>query len=169
MVEAVRGRPGGRFRVTPVHRLVLIWGDGADGSQPMVAGELVEPFEAVPEVVDIDDAGTHNSDSLSPGSRYSGPTDKDGGSYKLRQKHGGVIERRAPDGAVEFALVEGSPHTELESNALHLMGEWRKLFDRGIPFNVNGRGDAWYTEAGERRFLAHVPGGFAWPSSVEKE
>jgi superfamily II DNA or RNA helicase len=168
MVEAVRGRPGGRFRVTPEHRLVLIWGDGGDGTELFVAGQLTEPFRAASETPAESGADLETA-SLHPGDPYPGPTDKRGGSYKLRQKHGGVIERRAPDGATEFAMVEGSPEQRLETNARSVLDEWRRLFDRGIPFNVNQLGDAWYTEAGERRFLAHVPGGFAWPSSPDKE
>lgn len=167
MVEAVRGRPGGRFRVTPQHRLVLIWGDGDDRPEVLVAGQLAEPFRAEPDGETPE--GDLNSIALAPGSRYPGPGDKDAGSYKVRQKHGGVIERRAPDGATEFAIVDGTAAKVLEANARQVLAEWRRLFDRGIPFNINHLGDAWYTEAGERRFLAHVPGGFAWPSSTDKE
>ena len=44
-VEKVRGRPGGRFRVTPTHRLLLVFGPGDDGQNvPYVAGQLAEPF-----------------------------------------------------------------------------------------------------------------------------
>jgi superfamily II DNA or RNA helicase len=169
MVEAVRGRPGGRFRVTPAHRLVLVWGEGAEGPRPFVAGQLAEPFRAAAE----DDGTGGNRDfdpaSLRPGSRYPGPANRKGGSYRLRQKQGGVIERRASDGALEFALLDGTARPELEANARRVLDAWRELFDRGISFHVNDQGHAWYTEAGQRRFLAEVPGGFSWPSLAERE
>jgi superfamily II DNA or RNA helicase len=167
MVEDARGRPGGRFRVTPQHQLVLVWGEGGDGPELLVAGQLAEPFRALSEA-DMPQRDLAAAPHV-PGSRYPGPADKDGGSYKLRQKHGGVIERRAPHGVTEFAIVDGAADEVLAGNARQVLTEWRRLFDRGIPFNINHLGDAWYTEAGERRFLAHVPGGFAWPSLTDKE
>ncbi|MEV1286940.1 DEAD/DEAH box helicase [Micromonospora sp. NPDC049679] len=164
MVERVRGRPGGRFRVTPLRRLVLVWGEDSAGLAPYVAGQLTEPFEVEstdPQPQDLDPGDTA---ALTPGSPLPGPTDKDGGSYRLRQKRGGVIERRAPDGATEFALVDDPAPVELATNARRVLDAWRKLFDRGISFSVTHDGRAWYMEGGQRRFLAHVPGGFAWPS-----
>jgi superfamily II DNA or RNA helicase len=169
MVEVVRGRPGGRFRVTPAHRLVLVWGEGTEGPQPFVAGQLAEPFQAAADDDGVGGDGAFDPSSLDPGSRYAAPANKEGGTYKLRQKQGGVIERRAPDGALEFALLDGTARPQLEANARRVLDAWRELFDRGITFHVNGHGHAWYTEAGQRRFLATVPGGFAWPSLTEEE
>ncbi len=169
MVIAVRGRPGGRFRVTPAHRLVLVWGEGTEGPRPFVAGQLTEPFQAAAGDDGLGGDGAFDPSSLSPGDRYPGPANKKGGTYKLRQKQGGVIERRAPDGALEFALLDGTARPELEANARRVLNAWHELFDRGITFHVNGHGHAWYTQADQRRFLAKVPGGFAWPSPTEEE
>jgi hypothetical protein len=179
IVEAVRGRPGGRFRVSPSHRLIVVWGEGADRPEPFVAGQLEEVFRAADEVNGQNASELFDVLALQPGDRYPGPTDKKGGTYKLRQKHGGVIERPLPnlrarhDGAdtsrrsraVEFAVVEGTGLQKREANAKRVLEAWRERFERGITFHVNEVGDAWYTEAGDRRFLAHVPGGFAWPVS----
>jgi superfamily II DNA or RNA helicase len=162
MVTAVRGRPGGRFRVTPMYRLVLVANERSDDDEPagiMVAGALEEPFAALEQVTT---ESAEALDDLVPGARYDGPADKGGGTYKLRQKAGGVIERKRGRES-EFALVDDAPSPELGENARVVLRSWRSLFDRGITFNVNDRGDAWYTAEGERRFLAHVPGGFAWP------
>ena len=49
MVAAVRGRPGGRFTVTPALRLVLVWEGGPDMSVKL-AGRLDEPFRVTEEV-----------------------------------------------------------------------------------------------------------------------
>ncbi|MGN9804041.1 DEAD/DEAH box helicase [Micromonospora sp. L32] len=163
MVERIRGRPGGRFRVTPAHRLVLVWGEGSEGTVPYVAGQLSEPFEA--ETLNAPTA--HESidpSTLTPGTPLHQPLDKDGGTYRLRQKRGGVIERRAPDGATEFALTDDVVPADLAANARRVLDGWRQMFDRGISFFVSRDGQAWYVEGGRRYFLAYVPGGFAWPS-----
>ncbi|MFC4145752.1 DEAD/DEAH box helicase [Micromonospora mangrovi] len=165
IVELVRGRPGGRFRVTPEHRLVLVWGESRDGLVPYVAGQLAEPFE--PETVPLHDdhpVPAVDTSRLEPGTPIAGSPDKGGGSYRLRQKQGGVIERRTADGTTEFALVDGEAPAELAANARQVLENWRQLFDRGIGFFLSEQGQAWYVEGGKKFHLAHVPGGFAWPA-----
>jgi hypothetical protein len=81
-------------------------------------------------------------------------------------KRGGVIERKLRDRS-EFALVEDTGKPDLEQNARRVLDAWRGLFDRGITFHVTEEGRAWYTQAGQRRYLAYVPGGFAFPSMTE--
>ncbi|RAO26579.1 hypothetical protein PSN13_06607 [Micromonospora saelicesensis] len=164
LVEQVRGRPGGRFRVTPTHRLVLVWGENesTEGLVPYVAGQLTESFEA--DVVHAVGSGPKGPDPalMKPGSVLTDAPDKSGGSYRLRQKQGGVIERRSSEGVTEFALVSDAP-TELAANARRVLESWRQLFDRGITFFLSEDGQAWYVEGGSKYHLAHVPGGFAWP------
>jgi hypothetical protein len=158
MVETVRGRAGGRFWVTPQHHLVLVTkGDGT--GEHFLAGQLGSPFEAA------EDDPTDDFDEdrpLEAGKPYGGPTDKTGGTFQLRQKRGGVIERKSGK-VTEFALTEGSDAPQLEANAESVLSTWRSLFDRGITFHVNELGHAWYLEQGRAHFLAEVPGGFAWP------
>jgi len=166
LVAAVRGRSGGRFRVTPTHRLVLVTGGDGEG-RLFVAGALAEPFIAVqaPESglpgVDFDVS------NLTAGDPYPGPTDKDMGTFQLRAKRGGVIERKVSGGS-EFATVDTTAESptdiELISNAKRVLHAWRTVLERGITFYVNSRGHAWYTESGQIRFLASVPGGFSWPT-----
>jgi hypothetical protein len=161
MVEAVRGRPGGRFRVTPLHHLVLIARDGKERTEVLVAGQLSEPFRARVE----DQQGTSadlDVTALQPGSPYPGPGDAAGGEYQLRLKRGGIIERKVKGGA-QFAATEDPERPELAANATRLLAAWKTVLDRGITFRVNELGHAWYEAEGERRFLADVPGGFAWP------
>lgn len=166
MVAAVRGRPGGKFRVTPMHRLVLVSRRTDDGSEFLVAGALDEPFVALDDT-DASSVADVDLGSLAPGDRYPGPSDKSGGTYKLRQKAGGVIERKGPDRSSEFALDAGLGAPELHRNAHQLLDAWRAVSNQGMTFHVNELGHAWYTEGGERRFLAAVPGGFAWPTDWE--
>lgn len=164
MVSSVRNRPGGRFRVTPRYRFVLVWSDRDDVSGPFVAGRLLEPFSIAPQARDqapdaIDVA------ELTPGDLYPG-ADSRGGTFKLSQKKGGVIERRTKTGS-EFALVADTSHPSLEENAKRVLEAWHALFDRGITFHVTEDGHAWFMQGGQRRFLAAVPGGFIWPSMME--
>lgn len=168
MVRAVRGRSGGRFRVTPLHRLVLVRSGSDDSGAVMVAGRLAEPFD-IASADDPAQEGEVSASELRPGSVYRGPASKELGTFRLRQKRGGVIERRGADGAVEFALTAGTGRTDLEENARRVVEAWQGLFDRGITFHVNGLGHAWYEASGERRFLADVPGGFVFPSANHEE
>jgi superfamily II DNA or RNA helicase len=164
MMKAVRGRPGGRFFVTPVHRLVLIRGEGTDSSL-LVAGRLAESF-VVRELGPGAGLPLAEMDigNLAPGVRYPGPTDKTWGSFKLGRKRGGVIERRVRGRSTEFALLQGSESLELEANARRALAAWRTVSTTGLTFHVNSLWHAWYLVAGEPRFLAEVPGGFAWPT-----
>lgn len=159
MMVAVRGRPGGRFRVTPEHRLVLVSAD--DGERGLlVAGQLAEPFVPIDE--QMSDEMSAGDEELKPGAPYTGPADKAGGTFKLRQKHGGVIERNRKSGGTEFASAEDDGRRETE-NARTVLAAWHSLFDRGITFHVNELGHAWYIVGGRRFFFADVKGGFAWP------
>jgi hypothetical protein len=162
-VERVRGRPGGRFRVTPAHRLLLVFGPGDDRQNvPYAAGQLAEPFIAAESAPVAPETAAQPTE---PGQVLPGRPDKDGGTYRLRQKQGGVIERRAPDGATEFAITTGDDLRAV--NARRLLDAWRQTTDRGITCFVTGSGVVWFLEAGKPRFLARVRGGFAWPSAQE--
>lgn len=160
-VLRVRDRAGGRFRVTPAHRLLLVFGPGDDGQNvPYVAGQLEEPFvaaEAAPAASDTTMQPTE------PGQILPGRPDKDGGTYQIRQKRGGVIERRTADDTLDFATTAGED--ERAVNARRLLDAWRETTDRGITFFVTSNGIAWYIDAGKPKFLARVPGGFTWPST----
>jgi len=160
MVETVRGRSGGRFFVTPMYHLVIIR-EAAQNGRLMIAGQLEEPFSArVYVATDVSADVT----SLSPGDAYQGPLDKSHGEFRLSQKRGGVIQRDLPGGVKEFALTSGLDVEE--TNAQRLLAAWRSLASSGLKIAVNAEWHAWYLEGGEPKFLAAVPGGFAWPSDT---
>lgn len=160
MVRRVRGREGGRFRVSPLYRLVLVWGDGEAGRAPYLAGQLEEPFRIRQDSPsDPDDAETDVS-SLASGDEYPGPTDDEHGTFALRAKRGGVIERRVGSDR-EFAFTDGD--TNHEKNARTALAAWRSLGLPGMEFKINSLGHAWYLDQGVPRFLADVQGGFTWP------
>lgn len=158
IVTAVRGQPGGRFRLTPLHRLVIIFKQTDEGTVPYLAGRLEERFRPL-ESTEVE--SSVDATSLTPGDTYHGPRTEAGGSYKLRQKRGGVIERRTRDGA-EFAVTDdGSPEA---AAATRLLAAWQGLQLVGMPVSVNELGHAWYVEAGQPRFLADVNPGIRFPS-----
>src|SRR2546425_1275262 len=76
-----------------------------DDAAVLVAGQLQEPFSLLES--EERDSG-RGSDDLRPGEPYDQSLDKDQGSYWLRQKAGGVIERRRGARTREFAVVEGA-------------------------------------------------------------
>ena len=165
MVEHVRGRPGGRFWVTPRYRLVLVHRPGENGSI-VVAGQLEDGFGI--HEPDADGAvAPIAAETLRPGDQYPGRLDKTQGTYSLRQKRGGVIERPGPNRSREFALTEGTGRPDLEANATSVLDAWRQVSERGFDFSVNSDWHAWYVEGGSPRFLAVVSGGFAWPRDEE--
>jgi superfamily II DNA or RNA helicase len=164
MLERVRGRPGGRFFITPQHRLVLVFAEREDGtSRPMVAGRLDQEFQ---EAVVAATEGV-GAEGLAPGEPYGGPLDDELGIFAIRQTRGGVIERQVDRRRREYALESGADAPELEENARAVLQAWRSLGLSGLSFTVNNLGHAWYRSAGVPRFLADVPGGFAWPTRQE--
>ena len=162
MVARVRGREGGRFRVTPQFGLVLVWQPVADNPSFFVVGQLEEPFKVVPET----DAATATEqvDGLVAGDLYTGPADKRE-TFKVSQRAGGIIERKVRGGS-EIAQVDGSDNTAQMENARRILAAWESL---GRPFSrifVNSLGHAWYEDSVGRKFLGVVEAGFAWPDEV---
>ncbi len=156
MVASVRGRPGGRFTVTPALRLVLVWEGGPDMSLKL-AGRLDEPFRVAEEV---DGAAQIDVSELPCGAAYPGPSDKVGGTFKLSQRGGGNIER-AVKGGREIAQA-GGPSVQ-HHNAAAVLNAWNLLNRPVSKFFVNSVGHAWFEADGERRFFADVSEGFDWP------
>ena len=95
---------------------------------------------------------------------YPGPATKEGGSFALRQKRGGVIERRVGR-KLEFALGSNATDDARGENADRVLEAWRSVVKQGITINVNELEHVWYNHGGERLFMAAIPGGFAWPTA----
>lgn len=156
LVAALRGALGGRFKVTPRHRLVVVFQSRPEGpSVPYVVGQLPGLFEPAAEGdVEVDVT------ALSPGDPYPGPTDRHGGSFKLRQRDGGILERRTGPGQRAVAVTEGDdPQAR---NAAAVLTAWRATGLPGGKLLVNGLEHAYLPDGPV--YLAHVPGGFRWPS-----
>lgn len=162
MVARIRGRPGGRLYVTPLHRLVLVREAGPEG-RLMVAGRLEEPFTTRDQGGRSDNKPVEVAD-LTPGDPFPGGTDASNGEFRVLQKRGGVIERSLSGGVRQFALTEGADPTKID-NARRVLEAWRRVSSSGIKIAVNAEWHAWYLDAGAPRFLAAVPEGFAWPSA----
>lgn len=167
MVRLVRGRPGGRFRVTPSLRFVLVTRVEGDSSKCFLGGMLSEPFTSMTSAVDSDVPANLHGPELKPGDSFHGPLNASRGTYRLRQKTGGVIERRDSRGSVEWAVTGGAAE-QLAANALRVLSAWRSAMPRGMEFYLNDDWVAWYRLEGQARFLARAPGGFAWPSETSE-
>jgi superfamily II DNA or RNA helicase len=167
MITAVRKTPGGRFYVTPTHRLVIVRGEGKDAGY-FVAGRIEEPFQLLDNQGDQERARRGlDVTLLSPGDPYYGPLDKANGTYKLAARRGGVIERSCGGGGKELALLDKSRDRELAANARHVLAGWRRVATAGFNFYVNSMWHAWYLQESQARFLAEVPRGFEWPSGEQ--
>lgn len=168
MVEGVRGRPGGRFRVTPKHRLVLVSRfDGASMGW-FLAGMLADAFETSVVVAPETMTDVALAD-LRPGDAYPGLPDSARGTFRLRRRSGGVIERRV-GGELEYALIDSATSdgcdSRLVENGRRTLEAWRSLGISGMRFSVSDRDVAWYRHDGRANVLAYVPGGFAWPTAA---
>lgn len=157
MVTRARGREGGKFRVTPEHRLVLVW-EWGDPGRFVLVGQLSEPFRALSEAATSTDFDVA---ALRPGQEYPGPGDKKQGSYKVSQRGGGQILRSIRGGA-EVAFVEGSSDRRGETNAVSVLQAWEAVGRSFSRFHVNSLGHAWTEGTGGRMFVADVNGGFSW-------
>jgi superfamily II DNA or RNA helicase len=163
MIGKLRKTPAGRFRVTPVHRLVLVRGEG-DDSAMYVVGQLKERF--TPAEAAMSAEGDVDSANLAPGDPYPGPTDSQHGTFKLSQRGDGMIERKRGR-TREFAFDEGSNKPELEANARRVLNAWQQVGRETNSFSLNSRWDAWYRVGGQARFLTSAKGGFSWPDEGE--
>ncbi|MFM8856478.1 MAG: DEAD/DEAH box helicase [Actinomycetota bacterium] len=165
LVARVRGREGGRFRVTPQYGLILVWQPEAEKPAFFAAGQLTEPFKVIPEV----DAATavEQVSELAPGDDYPGPADKKGGVFKVSQRGGGLIERRVPGGS-EIARTDGGDDSEQVLNAREILQTWETLGRSFSRFFVNSLGHAWFEDSAGRKFLRRVDSGFAWPEKEKK-
>lgn len=161
MISNLRTGKGGRFRVTPTHRLVIVWDSRRGPPSPWVVGQLGEPFTVVDEVA-VDSTVRHQIEvgSLKPGSEYLGPSDKSHGHFKISQRNNGCIERSVTGGR-EFACDSGE--SQKAENARQTIESWKMLGKPATRFFVNSLDQAWYEAGGGRFFLAYVPDGFAWP------
>lgn len=167
MVSLVRRRPGGRFYVTPIYRLVVVRGDGKDGGL-MVVGKVSEPF-IVRESTDEGEDLNFELGDLRPGQPYFGPNDKSNGTFKISQKQGGVIQRKLKGGVTEFALTSSPADPVKSESAKRVLTNWKSLAETGMTFHINRMWHAWYAESGEIRFLGDSPNGFAWISDFDQE
>ena len=80
MIAGLRGRPGGRFRVTPQYHYVLVWERGSDGPQAYVVGRLEEPFEVVADHPTQSGQLESAVEPHRPGSVFRGSVDKGRGT-----------------------------------------------------------------------------------------
>jgi hypothetical protein len=165
MVEAVRGRAGGRFRVTPKYRLVIISRFEGAGLRWSLAGQLHEAFEAE-DTAQGEDLPTSVLEKLLPGALFTGRANAMNGTFRLRQKSGGVIERKIGR-EVQVAIIDAS--SAGGKNGSRTIEAWRSLGLSGMEVYVSAEEIAWYREDGRAKVLAYVPGGFAWPPTPDSK
>lgn len=159
MVEAIRGRPGGRFRVTPTLRLVIVTDE--TGS-PWLAGQLAEPFEVG---ASDEPAMDLKRGRFTAGDELPGRPDASRGTFQVRQKTGGLIERRRGRDR-EFA-IRGEHNGPPGAAADTILNAWRRAGLPGLPVSISSEGIVWFESGGAPRFLAEVASDLVFPSDGE--
>jgi superfamily II DNA or RNA helicase len=160
MLIAARGTPGGRFRVTPKHRFVLVLCRQNDAFEWKVAGRLPEPFESRDALPVLPRAERNDT----PGETYRGALNKKNGELRLRSRMAGVIEKRRNGGAMSAQVGESASDAQRD-NVRRVIGNWRRLAIQSVRFYINDEWDAWFEKDGVPVFLAHVSGGFHFEES----
>jgi superfamily II DNA or RNA helicase len=155
MLSAARGTPGGRFRVTPKQRFVLVLCRQDEAFEWKVAGRLPEPFESRDALPAL--ARAERNDT--PGEIYRGAQNRKNGEFRLRSRMGGIIEKRRNGGATIAQVGESVPNVQ-RGNAQQVLANWRRLSLQSLKFFVNDEWDAWFEKDGSPVLLAHVNGGF---------
>lgn len=165
LVASVRGSPGGRFRVTDLHRYVIVGhrGDTRLVAGVYAAGQLAEHFRA--PVGRDKDAGEVDASSFAPGDKLPTQPDKLGGTFKIRSTRGGVIERRRGRTA-EFAVDEGEDASTRQ--AIDVLDRWRGLGLSGMTFFASSDGIAWYAGPEGPAFLAPWHADLRFPSDEDE-
>ncbi|MBD5656794.1 MAG: DEAD/DEAH box helicase [Candidatus Eremiobacteraeota bacterium] len=143
MLLACRGTPGGRFRVTPKHRFVLVFCRRDDTFEWKVAGRLTEAFESRDALPVLPRAERNDV----PGETYRGALNKKHGELRLRSRMAGIIEKRQNDGVVIAHVGALASDTQRE-NVEKLLGNWRRLSLQSLRFYINDEWDAWFERDG---------------------
>ncbi len=160
MLIAARGTPGGRFRITPKHRFVLVLCRLNDAFEWKVAGRLPEPFESRDALPVLPRAERRDT----PGETYRGALNRKNGELRIRSRMAGVIEKKCNGGAVSAHVGESASDAQRD-NAERVIGNWRRLALQSVRFYINDEWDAWFEKDGVPVFLAHVSGGFHFEES----
>ena len=151
-LASVRGRPDGKFRVTPAHRYMIVWDH--ERQRYFVTGRLRTAFETEADASDL----TVDVARLRPGDPYPGARTYDYGRARITSS--GDIKRKRRGGGHEFAaMTDSSPES---ATARALVGAWRTLRIPSIEIGINAVGHVWWRDASGPRFLGTVQPGLVW-------
>jgi superfamily II DNA or RNA helicase len=153
-LRSVRGRPDGKFRVTPKHRYIVIWDN--EHSRHLVAGQVRDAYVTETEAQPAADVDVT---TLRPGDAYAGAR-----TYELadaRISASGEIKRKRRGGGRDVATLAG-PSAQHRA-ARSLIAAWRALKLPSIAIGINAAGHAWWRDAAGTHFLGEAPEGLAWP------
>lgn len=170
-VRSVKGTAG-RFRVTPKCGYVLVRVPDEEGWTTKYVTHLGEPFQ-FGEVTakDAELAWCDHAKWLStaaPGAEYPFPPSDAMLRLNYRQRRGGVIAKRVPNGEV-YARVGADAKDPARGGAgTKLLEACRKLQNQGAlnsQFEVNQMGDAVCRSSGRLLFIAAIPEGLEFPDT----
>jgi superfamily II DNA or RNA helicase len=155
-LRLVRGRPDGKFRVTPAHRYIIVW-DPVKKTY-VASGQLTVAFETEAESLPPDQIDVS---ALVPGGSYDGPRTFELGRARITSN--GEIKRKGSGKNRETAIVDGDKPPHAAARAM--INAWRSLSLPSIEIGINAAGHVWWRDAAGTRYLGSAVDGLAWPDS----
>jgi superfamily II DNA or RNA helicase len=173
-VRAVKGSAG-RFRVTPNRGYVLVRVPAdIDEWVTRFVMRLEHPFESTEHQVarNTADWSTHAAwvESAQAGAEYPFTDTESKLKLNYRQRRGGVIARRVPQGEVYARVGAAAADPAKGEDAARLLEACRKLQMQGLlssQFEINAMNDAVCRSAGRVLFLSTVRNGLEFPQLGE--
>jgi superfamily II DNA or RNA helicase len=158
-LRMVRGRADGKFRVTPVHRYIVVWNPTLRTHQ--VAGQLREPFMTEPDGIS---AKRIDVSQLKPGDDYLGARTFELGTARITSA--GYIKRKGRGKNVDLAITEGNEREH--AAARELIVAWRSLKLPSIAIGINVAGHVWWRDSDGTHYLGSATTGLSWPTETSK-
>jgi superfamily II DNA or RNA helicase len=153
-IRQIKGQPG-RFKVTAKRHAILALVPGEqEGWSTIYGGILDAPFQFGQA---SDSSHPVDVTSLALGDRYPGPV-QPATHLRFRQRGGGMIAKRVPDGEV-FAR---GPEAERLTSALRVLARAHRPISRIL---VNRWGHALWVEDGVPRFIGAIEGDLQFPGA----
>jgi superfamily II DNA or RNA helicase len=165
---------GGKFRVTPKRRYVLVRISSGDGWETLYVTKLAKPLRF--------DVPTRKTESSEEALRWAGGA-RTGDLYpfaglrviddgfRFKQKSGGVISKKVPGGEVFARIGDKAEDASKGADAVHLLAaikELQKVGKKVTRIEINDARHVLYREAGQLFFICALHAGLEFPQTQQE-